>query len=541
MLSKSRTLLFFKMLVLFTLAIGSTALSTLKVSSNVTVDDQNGDQKTGAMPTYSPVSVWNQGANCSHCKARPDPSLALDSTWHDTTANPGADFPTVEISFTGTAVYAFFITGNDIPGATVSLSNLTFTLDGNEAGTFLHVPTSSTDFEFNVPGFSQTGLENSRHKLIISDVGTPNASLILFDFLVYTAEEDETTTTLTSTNPSNTQTITSTKTTLVTTFASTASTDASLVTTLGQSPIGPGSIGSTSPDEPLPTQATSPASQTHPQTGTTQPAPLASFANPSSGITSHFPGPTSSQSASRRATRNVGAIVGGLFGGVTTVILTILAILYYRRRRREREASWIASEFVVSSRHSLASTIVRATPQTRESRNTDFLFLTPDRTNTLGSLRPTLGSSIGQPHSRIEALEVSPQRVNPASLIGADQGQREDSLGMSGTDMMRFDNEKSSGSNGDVQSPGTDDVQAALLDRFPRHGEARLESMPSVDRNDVVLLSQIATLQAEVDRLQSFHQSTGDTGLLISSGASQGDEPPPGYYGGDEASVPRQL
>ncbi|KAF8552923.1 hypothetical protein OG21DRAFT_1510912 [Imleria badia] len=59
----------------------SFALAALQ---NVTVDNA---VLTGAMvPQYLPSdSVWNIGNNCTACFVKPDPSLAYNGTWHDTT------------------------------------------------------------------------------------------------------------------------------------------------------------------------------------------------------------------------------------------------------------------------------------------------------------------------------------------------------------------------------------------------------------------------------------------------------------------------
>ena len=54
---------------------------------NVTVDDTNGDPRTGNQFTYFPSSnVWNLGQSCgSVCWAKVNASLAYMSTWHDVT------------------------------------------------------------------------------------------------------------------------------------------------------------------------------------------------------------------------------------------------------------------------------------------------------------------------------------------------------------------------------------------------------------------------------------------------------------------------
>lgn len=56
------------------------------------VDDFNGDEMTGAIPTYLPNnSFWIQGQLCTGCSAKPDASQTHDGTWHDTTHSIGND------------------------------------------------------------------------------------------------------------------------------------------------------------------------------------------------------------------------------------------------------------------------------------------------------------------------------------------------------------------------------------------------------------------------------------------------------------------
>lgn len=70
-------------------------------SVNITVDDQKGDSRTGAVPSYAPSNVWNSGPQCTTCLVQPNPSEAFDSTWHDSTIAPGDTPYTVTYSFTG--------------------------------------------------------------------------------------------------------------------------------------------------------------------------------------------------------------------------------------------------------------------------------------------------------------------------------------------------------------------------------------------------------------------------------------------------------
>ena len=45
---------------------------------NNTIDDELGDNVTGAFPSYNPPGKWAQGNTCSNCFAHPDPALAYD-------------------------------------------------------------------------------------------------------------------------------------------------------------------------------------------------------------------------------------------------------------------------------------------------------------------------------------------------------------------------------------------------------------------------------------------------------------------------------
>ncbi|KZP14249.1 hypothetical protein FIBSPDRAFT_796861 [Athelia psychrophila] len=152
-------------------------------SSNRTVDDQFGDSVTNLLPVYS--TGWSQGATCSVCYVHLNASNVFNGTWHDTTYIPTSMVPpSVAISFEGTAVYAYCVLGNTVP-KTVTLTNLTFLMDGELVGTYQHTPTTSADYQYNVPVYVATSLSNEQHVLTIEAAGTTN-SLILFDYVEYT-------------------------------------------------------------------------------------------------------------------------------------------------------------------------------------------------------------------------------------------------------------------------------------------------------------------------------------------------------------------
>ena len=78
-----------------------------KIAQNITVDDTLGDPMNNNHFIYSPDSLWKPGNGCPSCTVRPDPSLASNETWHDTTFFPpssGEDPPLIHsasIQFNG--------------------------------------------------------------------------------------------------------------------------------------------------------------------------------------------------------------------------------------------------------------------------------------------------------------------------------------------------------------------------------------------------------------------------------------------------------
>ncbi|KLO05554.1 hypothetical protein SCHPADRAFT_721328 [Schizopora paradoxa] len=151
--------------------------------TNVTVDDQTALNSTTVV--YMPSTTWKQGDGCDFCSAQPNGSLAFDGTWHDASYTPGDKTVEISISFTGTAIYTFFIVPDLNSPAT---TNLNFTLDGELAGSFRHPLGNVSQFLYNVSTFGKAGLKNAPHTLIIAS-GGDTSSLLLFDYLVYTTEK----------------------------------------------------------------------------------------------------------------------------------------------------------------------------------------------------------------------------------------------------------------------------------------------------------------------------------------------------------------
>jgi hypothetical protein len=83
----------------------------------------------------------------------------------------------------------FGIIPNLVPDAATTV-NLGFSLDGDPADTYLHVPDLGTaDFQYNVSMFARNGLSNTAHTIVIEPlVWTRHNynSILLFDYAVYT-------------------------------------------------------------------------------------------------------------------------------------------------------------------------------------------------------------------------------------------------------------------------------------------------------------------------------------------------------------------
>ncbi|KAF7353824.1 hypothetical protein MVEN_01068000 [Mycena venus] len=160
-----------------------------QVISNRTIDDQFGDSVSGVLPSYSPAQVWNEGTSCENCTIHPDPALAFNHTWHDSSQFPTEEPVSVSLDFTGTAVWVFCIVPPIITGK-ITRYNLSFNLDaGAHQGQFSYTPTSSSEFLYNVPVVSLPSLPNTAHTLSILTDDSTDGSIFLFDYAVYTTEE----------------------------------------------------------------------------------------------------------------------------------------------------------------------------------------------------------------------------------------------------------------------------------------------------------------------------------------------------------------
>ncbi|KAI0633045.1 hypothetical protein C8Q77DRAFT_865645 [Trametes polyzona] len=181
-------------LSLLQLLLLSATATTRGILVNRTIDDQKGDSVTGAVPDFLPVDRWNIGQTCTRCSVHSgvvDPGKTFDGTWHDGTHYDATDSNmTVVVNFTGSAIYIYNILANTVPHAT-TLTILDFYLDDNYMGTFEHVPDETAAVVYNALVYKNTSIPHGPHSLQAVSSG-PQKILALFDYAVYTVEDDST-------------------------------------------------------------------------------------------------------------------------------------------------------------------------------------------------------------------------------------------------------------------------------------------------------------------------------------------------------------
>ena len=86
----------------------------------------------------------------------------------------------------GTAIWVYCIVPNNVPNA-MTFVNISFSLDGEPAGSYTHKPDMSSDvINYNVTVYNNTHLRNSQHALSMLAVQGASRSLVLFDWAEYT-------------------------------------------------------------------------------------------------------------------------------------------------------------------------------------------------------------------------------------------------------------------------------------------------------------------------------------------------------------------
>ncbi|KAF5386633.1 hypothetical protein D9615_001527 [Tricholomella constricta] len=274
------------------------------IAVNRTIDDTLGDSVTGKAPKYSPPDVW-AGPECPGCVIKPDTKNAFHGTWKAATYHRELEHGiSIQLSFKGIAIYVFFIIPDYIEDHITTETACNFTLDGQLVRTFSHVPTSDTiGFLYNVPVFSQTGLPNVDHTLLISTSGVDRHIFVSFDYAIYTFDD----------TPPQTEAPPSSSGTTITSFFSSPSI------------VSPSVIPSSDvPSSAVPSNAV-------PSIAVPSSAVLWSVV-PSSSATATKPSATVSipdattQIGSIHKT-NVNAIVGGVIGGVAGLLVLVLIVI----------------------------------------------------------------------------------------------------------------------------------------------------------------------------------------------------------------------
>ncbi|KIL65654.1 hypothetical protein M378DRAFT_76615 [Amanita muscaria Koide BX008] len=160
---------------------------------NRTIDSNLGDPVTNFQPIYhaTPGSDEWDDETCTTCNITPDPAAAFDNTYMSATYfphNQPLEGINITLQFTGVAVWVFFILSNtNVHGNPFVSTHCNFTLDGQHAGSFSHEPDNTTTaFIYNVAVFSQTGLSNTPHEVIVSVNDFPIPTWLCFDYAIYT-------------------------------------------------------------------------------------------------------------------------------------------------------------------------------------------------------------------------------------------------------------------------------------------------------------------------------------------------------------------
>ncbi|EJD35756.1 hypothetical protein AURDEDRAFT_117256 [Auricularia subglabra TFB-10046 SS5] len=179
---------------------------------NVTIDDTRGDERTGRTPQYTSVHLWNARSaadQCTTCGARPDGTQAFDETWHDETTFPGQLPSNVSFTFNGGVLYIYCILANNI-NVQHKDTRLAFYLDESPQPVqqFHRAPDLAVDgFIYNQLVFKDDTLSDREHTMLVSNwADGDSGSLVLFDYAIYSTEEENPAPPGTDTDPSPTNT-----------------------------------------------------------------------------------------------------------------------------------------------------------------------------------------------------------------------------------------------------------------------------------------------------------------------------------------------
>ncbi|KAK0472181.1 hypothetical protein IW261DRAFT_1509427 [Armillaria novae-zelandiae] len=158
---------------------------------NATIDDQS------LSLFYYPEDAWNDSKYpCQKCTAHPDASMAINSTWHDSTFDQDAKISPNEVRrvstmFNGTAIYVKCILAKTTSSPTGN-SDMSFYIDDDLVGQFSHTAPGEPGFEYNVTVYANSSIPPGMHRFTVQNghVGG-SKSLLLFDAFIYSYDDGE--------------------------------------------------------------------------------------------------------------------------------------------------------------------------------------------------------------------------------------------------------------------------------------------------------------------------------------------------------------
>ncbi|KAL4255964.1 hypothetical protein AB1N83_011722 [Pleurotus pulmonarius] len=175
---------------------------------NITIDDLYGDDLTHIAPRYQPSDGWKLGGAVGSTKL--NASLAHNQTWHDATHKVKDEPTTVNFGFTGVAIYLYCIIPNKLSGFLANpFADYQFVIDGDLVGHYIHIAAENGPaYLYNTTVYVNTTMENTFHNFSIVVDSTDKTVSLLFDYAIYSIEENplEPSTTLAHTNPQPTDT-----------------------------------------------------------------------------------------------------------------------------------------------------------------------------------------------------------------------------------------------------------------------------------------------------------------------------------------------
>ncbi|KAI0789777.1 hypothetical protein C8Q75DRAFT_806929 [Abortiporus biennis] len=287
------------------------------MTSVIQVDDRD--------PNIGYTGDWLLGGN---------PTEELDGTTHAATSNGS----TITYSFKGTSITFFgTITGSPSPGSIPSTSS--FSLDGSSA-VLVTVP-QPIDTVYRHAFYVSPKLEDGEHTLIVTAINTDTDDMMWFDYFEYLPSS------LSSTPPaptvsSTSHSISSTPNPVLPTSPSSTAIPPSLTpsnTALGSSPSPVSSPSSSLPTTLSTPHASEPSSISSVVSDTAPSSLTSTSSTPSvSGPADLIPAVSESASTNAAAANNhLGTILPAVLVPSILLLLALLALLLWRRRRAQRD------------------------------------------------------------------------------------------------------------------------------------------------------------------------------------------------------------